>query len=109
MKGNVVRDLVMIAKGVKNLLGHSWVKVVHCPYLGENKGPMATIVYLAYDFVTLHVTFLVTSLSFLFIFFLFLLPFVTLLFFSFFLVLFILHLFLLGRGVSRQLPFWGLG
>ena len=63
MKGNVLRDLVTIVKGVKNLLGHSRVKVVHCPYLGGNKGPMATIVYLAYDSVTLHMTFLVTSLS----------------------------------------------
>ena len=39
MKRNVLRNLVMVAKGVKNLLGHCGVKVVYHLYLGENKGP----------------------------------------------------------------------
>ena len=109
MKRNVLRNLVMVAKGVKNLLGHCGVKVIYHLYLGENKGRMATIVYLSYGPITFHVTFLITSLSFLFFFFPLFLPFVTLFFFSFFLILFILLLFLVDKGVSRWFPFWGLG
>lgn len=34
VKGNIVRNLVMVTEGVEDLLGHGQVKLVHCLYLG---------------------------------------------------------------------------
>ena len=84
----------MVIKFVKNVWGHGWVKVIHCPYKGKDEGPRTVA-----DRLTLHLldVALIIPLTF---------SFLILVTHNLLRIFFIL-LFLLGKGVSKRFPFWG--
>ena len=100
MDGDVVWDLMTVTEGIKDLLGHGWVEVIHRPYYWKNERPTASSVHLVNRLVTLFMTPFI-------ILFLVIFPLLSFLYFLFVLstICFIIFFLFIIRRMSRRFPF----